>query len=167
MAGRSRTSRSKASARYRIKRVGLGSLSRFGCLLGAVVSFVPSLLLGCAGMAVLGGLLRLLESWERAEIRLLGQAIPIDVIALLNLESILRGLRMLDSLSWALFFLLVVLASGLGGLLFLVVGDLAGWIYNLVAGLSGGLEVELTKVDRPRGRRDPGREKTTPRPETR
>jgi hypothetical protein len=167
MAGRSRTSRSKASARYRIKSVGLGSLSRFGCLLGAVVSFVPSLFLGCGGMVVLGGLLRLLESWERAEIRLLGQVIPIDVIALLNLESILRGLRMLDSLSWVLFFLLVALASGLGGLLFLVVGNLAGWIYNLVAGLSGGLEVELTEVDRPRGRPDPGQDKSTSEPETR
>ena len=89
----------KASARYRIRRVGLGSLSRFGCVLGAVVSFVPGLLLGCGGMVVVGGLLRLLESWERAEIRLLGQRIPIDVIALLNLESMLRGLRMLDGLS--------------------------------------------------------------------
>jgi hypothetical protein len=153
--------------RYRIRRVGLGSLSRFGCVLGAVVSFVPGLLLGCGGMVVLGGLLRLLESWERAEIRLLGQAIPIDVIALLNLESILRGLRMLDSLSWALLFLLVALASGLGGLLFLVVGDLAGWIYNLVAGISGGLEVQLTEVDRPRGRRNPGQEKSASEPETR
>ena len=155
------------STRYRIKRVGLGSLSRFGCALGAVVSFVPSLLLGCAGMVLLGGLLRLMESWERAEIRLLGQTIPIDVIALLNLESILRGLRMLDSLSWALLLLSVILASGLGGLLFLVVGDLAGWIYNLVAGISGGLEVQLTEVDGPRGRRDPGQEKSTPEPETR
>jgi len=118
-------------------------------------------------MFVLGGMLRLLESWERAEIHLLGQRIPIDVIALLNLESILRGLRMLDNLSWALFLFLVTLACGLGGLLFLVVGDLAGWIYNLVAGITGGLEVQLTEVDGPHGRRDPGQDKSTPEPETR
>jgi hypothetical protein len=142
------------SSRYRIKRVGLGSLSKFGCLLGALVSFVPSLILGCGGVLIVSGLRTLLEGWERAQIHVLGQAIPIDVIALLNLESLLRGARAVDSLSWALFVLLVALGSVLGGLLFLVVGDLAGWIYNLLARLSGGLEVELTEARQPRGRRE-------------
>jgi hypothetical protein len=141
-------------SRYRVKRVGLGSLSKFGCLLGALVSFVPSLFLGCGGMLTVRGLRSLLEGWERAQIRVLGQAMPVDVIALLNLESLLRGARAVDSLSWALFALLVALGSVLGGLLFLIVGDLTGWIYNLVARVSGGLEVELTEAPQPRGRRE-------------
>lgn len=143
-------------SRYRIKRVGLGSLSKFGCLLGALVSFVPSLILGYGGVLMASGLRGLLEGWERAQIHVLGQAIPIDVIALLNLESLLRAARAVDSLSWALFILFVALGSVLGGLLFLVVGDLAGWIYNLVARLSGGLEVELTEARQSRGRREGG-----------
>jgi len=137
------------STMYRIRRISVGSVSKFGCLLGALVSFVPSLILGCGGMLMVGGLRRLLEGWQQAQIQILGQPIPIDVIALLNLEGLLRGARWADSLSWGLFFLFVALGSGLGGLLFLLVGDLAGWIYNLVAALSGGLEVELTEA-RPR-----------------
>jgi hypothetical protein len=144
------------SARYRIRRVGLGSLGKFGCLLGALVSFLPSLLLGCGGVSMVRDLRSLLEGWERAQIHVLGQAIPIDVIALLNLESLLRTTRTLDSLSWALFVLLVALGSILGGLLFLVVGDLAGWMYNLVARLSGGLEVELTEAHQSGGRGEGG-----------
>ena len=140
------------STMYRIRRISVGSLSKFGCLLGALVSFVPSLILGCGGMLLVGGVRRLLEGWQQAQIQILGQPIPIDVIALLNLESALRGARWADSLSWGLFFLFVALGSGLGGLLFLLVGDLAGSIYNLVAALSGGLEVELTEARTPRHR---------------
>jgi hypothetical protein len=124
------------STRYSIRRVSVGSLSRFGCLLGVLVSFVPSLVLGCGGLLMVGGLRRLLEGWQQAQVQILGQPIPIDVIALLNLESLLRGARWADSLSWGLFFLFVALGSGLGGLLFLLVGDLAGWVYNLVAAFS-------------------------------
>jgi hypothetical protein len=102
-------------------------------------------------MLTVNGIRRLLESWQGAEIRILGQAIPINVLALLNLESLLQRAQMIEGLSWALFFGLVVLGSCLGGLVFLVVGDLAGWIYNLVARVSGGLEVELMEVRRPRG----------------
>jgi hypothetical protein len=137
------------STRYRIRRISVGSLSRFGCLLGALVSFVPSLILGGGGLLIVGGLHRLLEGWQQAQIHVLGQPIPVDVIALLHLESLLRGARWADSLSWGLFFLFVALGSGLGGLLFLLVGDLAGWVYNLVAAFSGGLEVELTEARSP------------------
>jgi hypothetical protein len=138
--------------RYSIRRVGVGSLSRFGCLLGVLVSFVPSLIMGCGGLLIVGGLRRLLEGWQQAQVQVLGQPIPIDVIALLHLDSLLRGARWADSLSWGLFFLFVALGSGLGGLLFLLVGDLAGWVYNLVAAFSGGLEVELTEARLPRGK---------------
>jgi hypothetical protein len=98
------------------------------------------------------GIRRLLESWQGAEIRVLGQAIPINVLALLNLESLLQRAQTMESLSWALFFGLAVLGACLGGLVFLVVGDVAGWIYNLIASVSGGLEVELTEVSGPRGK---------------
>ena len=143
------------SGRYRIKRVGLGSLGKSGCLLGALVSFVPSAILGYGGLRLGSWLRSLLEGWAQAQIHVLGQAIPVDIIALLNLESLLRTARTVDNLSSTLFILVVVLGTILGGLLFLLVGDVVGWIYNLVARMTGGLEVELTEARRsPDARRD-------------
>jgi hypothetical protein len=133
-------------ASYRIRRVGLGPLSKFGCVLGAVVYLLPSLLLGAAGLFALRGARRLLESWQQVELRLLGQPIPIDVVSLLHLEGVLRQVQVLDGLSALLLIAFVVAGCAIGGLLFLMVSDLAGWVYNLVASLSGGLEVELGEV---------------------
>jgi len=145
--------RSGHSGRYRIRRIGLGSLGKFGCLLGALVSFVPSLILGYGGVLLASGLRGLLEGWEQAQIHVLGQAIPIDIIGLLNLESLLKTARTVDSLSSTLFIPVVVLGTLLGGLLFLLAGDLLGWIYNVLARMTGGLEVELTETRQSRGTR--------------
>jgi hypothetical protein len=143
--------RTARPTRYRVRNINLGSLSKFGCLLGVVVSCVPSLLVAAGALFAVRGIRRLLEGWQGVEIRILGQAIPIDVLALLNLGSLLHRAQMMESLSWALFFGLAVLGACLGGLVFLVVGDVAGWVYNLVASVSGGLEVELTEVRDSRG----------------
>jgi hypothetical protein len=131
--------------RYRVRRIAPGSLGKFGCVLGALVSFLPSLVLAASGMLVVGGLRRLLEGWQQVEIRLLGQAIPVDAVALLDLESALRTVRMLDSLSWGAIVAVVAVGCAVGGLVFLVVSSLGGWLYNLVAAVSGGLEVELVE----------------------
>jgi len=129
--------------RYRVRRIAPGSLSKFGCVVGALVSFFPSLLLACCGLLLVGGLHRLLEGWQQVEIHLLGQTIPVDVVTLLDLEAALRTATILDGLSWSVAVATVVFGCAVGGLVFLVVSNLAGWLYNLVAALSGGLEVEL------------------------
>jgi hypothetical protein len=84
-----------------------------------------------------------LETWQRASFHVLGQDIHIDVISLLNLGPLLHTVQQIDSLSWALVILFVVLASLAGALVFLVMGNLVGWVYNFIAAVSGGLEVEL------------------------
>jgi len=132
--------------RYRVRRIDLRSLSKFGCLLGAIIYLVPSLLGGFGGLLILREARQTLESWQQVEWRLLGQPIPIDVISLLRLGGVLHRVQVLDSLSWLLLILVVAGSCLLGGLLFLVVGDLTGWIYNLIARVSGGLEVELTEL---------------------
>jgi hypothetical protein len=129
--------------KYRIRRIAPGSLSKFGCVLGALVSLFPSVLLAGCGLLVVGGVHRLLESWQQTEVHLLGQSIPVDVVALLDLESALRTATILDGLSSSLALAIVALGCVVGGVVFLVFGNLAGWLYNLVAALSGGLEVEL------------------------
>ena len=56
-----------------------------------------------------------------------------------------------------MFQIFIITDTGnLGGGAEEVLGDLAGWIYNLVARLSGGLEVELTEARQPRGRGEDG-----------
>lgn len=136
------------SNRYRVRRVGLGSVSKFGCVLGGLASFLPSLMTCWAGIVLVGGLRRLLESWENAGFHILGQRIGIDFVSLLNLEPLLRTLQEIDSLSWALVILFVALASLLGGLVFLLMGNLLGWVYNFIAAISGGLEVELKELSK-------------------
>jgi hypothetical protein len=135
--------RTTTSTRYRVRRVSLGSLSKFACVLGAMVGCLPGLLIGWVGSLVAGGLRRLLESWQNVSIHVLGQELGIDFISLLNLETALSRLQQADSLSWVLLPLLVLLGSLLGALLFLLMGNLGGWMYNATAALTGGLEVEL------------------------
>jgi hypothetical protein len=144
----------KPPMRYRVRRIAPGSLSKFGCVLGALVSLFPSLLLAGCGLLLVGGVHRLLESWQQVEIHLLGQSIPVDVVALLDLESALRTATILDGLSWSVALIAVAIGCAVGGVVFLVFGNLAGWLYNLVAALSGGLEVELEE-----GRSHPRRER--------
>lgn len=132
-----------AAGKYRIRRIGLGPLGKFGCLLGGLVSCVPGLAVAWGGLLVVGGLRRLLEGWQRVEIQLLGQGFPIDVVSLLNLESLLTGVQQIDGLSWVLAILFVALTCVSGGLVFLVMGILLSSLYNFIATLTGGLEVEL------------------------
>lgn len=140
-----------ASVTYQVRRVNLRSLSKFGCVLGGLVSCVPSLAVASGGLLAVGGLRRLLEGWQRVEIHVLGQGIPIDVVSLLNLESLLHRVQQIDSLSWVLAILFVALACVSGGLVFLVMGIPLSWLYNLIATFTGGLEVELEEP--PPGRR--------------
>jgi hypothetical protein len=130
---------------YRVRRIGLGPLSRFGCVLGGLASILPSLMVGWGGMLIVGSIRRLLESWEGAGIHFLGQEIRIDVVSLLHLEPVLRSVQQIDSLSGALVLLLVFAATLLGGLVFLAMGSALGWVYNAIAAVSGGLEVELSE----------------------
>jgi hypothetical protein len=154
-AGRGRN----VSNRYRVRRIGLGSLSKFGCVLGGLVSLLPSLIVGWAGTLLVGGLRRLLESWQGAGIHVLGQEIRIDFVSLLGLEPLLRTVQEIDSLSWAIVLLFAILTSLLGGLVFLVMGNLLGWVYNFIATVSGGLEVELREVSKRQRRAMPPRAK--------
>lgn len=134
-------------SRKRISRVGLKSLGKFGCVLGALVGLVPSLVSVWAGILVVHGLRRLLESWQGASFRILGQEIAIDVISLLNLAPVLHRLQQIDDLSWGLVVLAVMVGSLFAGIAFLAMASALGGVYNLIARLTGGLEVELRDVE--------------------
>jgi len=132
--------------RHKITRVGLRSLGKFGCVLGALVSWLPSFLTASLGLLLVRGLRRLLESWQGAGFRVLGQEIAIDVISLLNLARVLHTVQQIDDLSFGLVFLLLVVNSLVAGLIFLLMSYVLGGVYNLIARLSGGVDVELSEV---------------------
>ena len=58
-----------------IDRLNLASLGRMGCLLGAVVAFLPSLLCGLLGFALAAAASKWLESWQELTMSFLGQEI--------------------------------------------------------------------------------------------
>lgn len=133
---------------YRVRRVSLGSLTKFGCVLGGLTSCLPSAFLAWSGLLLVDGVRRLLESWQRVGIRILGQEVRIDLVSLLNLERVLQTVQEIDNVSWLLLVVLVVAASLCGAVVFLVAANLLGWVYNLIARVSGGVEVELREISR-------------------
>lgn len=131
--------------RYTLSRVNPSPLAKFGCTLGGVAMALPGLVCAIGGTQLIAILRRLLETWQSSEIDPLGLGMPAEFnfIALLGLETAQALIIRLDdqrSLVWLLIFAGSVVGGGIliAGMLLLL-----GWIYNLLANLTGGLEVEL------------------------
>ncbi len=129
--------------KYTIRRVSLLSFAKFGCLLGALVAFLPGALCSLTGLRVIHFLRRWLESWREAEISALGLTTTLDFVKLLRLEPILHLLQTFDRQSWPTVLAAVLVASLVAGLLIGLSALLAGWGYNVLAWLTGGVEIEL------------------------
>jgi hypothetical protein len=127
-----------------VRRIGLMSAAKFGCVSGAVSAIPVGIVLAFVVHAILGWLRRTMEGWQNAsiDIGLLGK-IPVNLIQLLKLSDALSTVRRLDDLPWmvvAAVFVGVVLVTGLVSAVF------TGWqafAYNSMAALSGGMEVTL------------------------
>ena len=129
--------------RYKVRKINLFPLAKFGCLLGGLALFLPGLLCSMVSAQVVGALRALLENWQKAGLDLGLIPIELDFVRLLGLETSLATLTTLDDNSFLLVLLVVLLYLIAGGLLVGITVLLLGWVYNLVAALTGGLEVEL------------------------
>jgi len=129
--------------RYKVRKINLFPLAKFGCLLGGLALFLPGLLCSIAGVQVVGALRALLENWQKAALDLGLIPVEFDFVTLLGLETALAALTTLDNNTFLLVLLIVLLYLIVGGLLVGITILLLGWVYNLVAALTGGLEVEL------------------------
>jgi hypothetical protein len=130
-----------------IHRVGLASLGKMGCLLGAVAAFLPSLLCGVAGLALARLALRWLESWQEWSLSLLGQELArINLVQLLGLARVLELLQTLTAVSGCVLLLAVLILALVTGVVLAVIIVLVGLAYNLVAAATGGVVVELKSV---------------------
>jgi len=131
-----------------IQRVGLASLGKMGCVLGAVAAFLPSLVCGLAGIAVAELALRWLKSWQEWSLSLLGQELArVNLIELLGLTRVLDLLQTLTAVSGWTLLLAIVLVALVTGLVLAVIIVLVGLVYNLVAAGTGGLVVEMKPIN--------------------
>ncbi len=126
-------------ARYQVHRVGLWSLARFGCVLGGLGIVLPAILCGVFTRLAVGSARGLLEGWQDAHLGFL----RFDLVEALGLQGSLAALQALDAAGW-LLGLAVAWGLGLGAGLVLALFLAAGGLgYNLLARLTGGLELEL------------------------
>ena len=132
--------------RYTIRRISLVPLARFGCLLGTLVSLLPSLLCSLSTLRLLSLVRRWLEGWQEGEIEIMGLTATLDFVELLGLEPVLKLLQGIGPVSWTFFILAVVVLSVASGFLIALTVYVTGLGYNLLAWLTGGLVVELKEM---------------------
>jgi hypothetical protein len=133
------------SHRYSIRKIHLLPLAKFGCILGGVAMLLPGLLCAIVSTQIISLLRTFLEQSQAAEVDLLGLGVPVelDFIALLGLLDVQTLLTNLDDQRLTVALLIILINVIGGGLLVAVTIMLIGWSYNLLAMLTGGLEVEL------------------------
>jgi hypothetical protein len=139
--------------KYTIRRISLAPLAKFGCLLGTLVSLLPSLLCSLSALRLLVLVRRWLEGWQEGEIEILGFIATLDFIELLGLEPVLELLQAIGPMPWTFFILAIVVVSVASGLLVALTIYVTGLGYNFLAWLTGGLVVELKEVRTPGPRR--------------
>jgi len=132
--------------KYRLQGISTLSIARFGCLLGWIVTVIPSLTCGLALWGILVAVRNWFESWERVSLEVLGLEYTADLIELLQLEEFLNTLQVVESRAFILIVALVILVGVLGGGLIALTLIVLGWGYNLLAWLTGGLELELKGI---------------------
>ena len=132
--------------KYRLQGISTLSIARFGCLLGWIVTVIPSLTCGLALWGILVAVRNWFESWERVSLEVLGLEYTADLIELLQLEEFLNTLQVVESRAFILIVALVILVGVLGGGLIALTSIVLGWGYNLLAWLTGGLELELKEI---------------------
>lgn len=131
-----------------IRRISLASLAKFGCLLGVVAAFLPSLLCGLLAIGLVNLVRGWLESWQELTISLLGQELArLDLVHLLGLEQLLQLLQTLGLASVPALALLVLSLALVSGVLLALIIALVGLAYNLLAAATGGLVVEMAAVN--------------------
>jgi len=135
--------------KYRLNGIGTLSIAKFGCLLGWIVTLIPNLVCALTTWQLLTALRAWLEGLEQINLSLLGLDYTFDLVDILQLQEFLTTLQGVEGRAIPLMISLLIAASVVGGALVALVLILLGWGYNLLAWLTGGLEVELREIPGP------------------
>ena len=135
--------------KYRLNGISTLSIAKFGCLLGWIVTLIPNLVCALTTWQLLTALRAWLEGLEQINLSLLGLDYTFDLVDILQLQEFLTTLQGVEGRAIPLMISLLIAASVVGGALVALVLILLGWGYNLLAWLTGGLEVELREIPGP------------------
>jgi hypothetical protein len=98
-------------------------------------------------MGVARLLLQWLGTWQELSISVLGQEIArFDLVEFLGLQEVLAYLQSLTAASGWVFLIAALLLALASGVILAVIIALVGLAYNLIAGATGGLVVEMSQV---------------------
>ena len=140
--------------RYTIRRIGLTSVARLGCLLSGLAVFPPALFLAGLTVAAIQRIHAALQQIEPLTLTLLGQElVRIDLLDALRLQPVASRVAELAQgpvLAFrSLTLILVLTGAGLATLSAVLIA----LAYNLLARAGWGLAVELREAPRPGGNR--------------
>jgi hypothetical protein len=128
----------------RLRRVRLPSLFRYGVGLGSACTCLPAAVCSLLTTQVMGVLRRWLDSWKQVVITVFGtEVVSVDLIDVLRLRSVMTRLEWLDHRSALVVGTLFVAFAVLGSCLATSWLLLSGSLYNLLARLTGGVEIEV------------------------
>lgn len=106
--------------------------------------FLPGLMCAVVSAQIVSTLSVLLKQWHDAEVEIgLGLPLGLDFVKLLGLETVEMLLNRLGEQSTLLAILVLLIFVIVGGLVIGLSILVLGWVYNGLARLTGGLEVEL------------------------
>ena len=134
-----------ATRRYAIQKISTLPFAKFGCVVGGLVMLLPGLVCAAGSIQIVGALRTLLDKWQATQADLLGLGVPVDFdfITLLGLETAQALITRLDDQRYIVALLIILVSVIGGGLLVALIILVVGWVYNFLAALTGGLEVEL------------------------
>jgi hypothetical protein len=129
--------------KYRLRSISTFSIARFGCLLGWIVTVIPSLTCGLVAWQIAAAVQTWLEGWKRIDLSLLGFDYTFNLIDILQLKGLLDALQTVQGRTLPFLIGLVVVAGVLGGVLITFTLVVLSLGYNLLAWLTGGVVLEL------------------------
>lgn len=131
--------------RVAVQRVGVYAAFKFGCVLGALLNVLPAVVIALVSKWSVSTLRALLESWQNVELGILGQSLRMNLIPLLKLDGALKFLQDWDAASWLVVIGIVLGVTLFGGVIVAAMSSLLAAFYNLVAKMSGGIEIEMAQ----------------------
>ncbi len=134
--------------KYRLRSISTFSIARFGCLLGWIVTVIPSLICGLAAWQIAAAVQTWLEGWKHIDLSLLGFDYTFNLIDILQLRGLLDALQTVEGRTLPLLIGLVIAAGIVGGVLITFTLVVLGLGYNLLAWLTGGVVIELQESPR-------------------
>jgi len=132
--------------RYTIRRIGLTSVARLGCLLSGLAALPPALCVAGLTVAAIQRIHEALQQIEPLTLTLLGQElVRIDLLDALRIQPVAERVAELDqglSVTFGSLTLILVLT---GALLVTLSSVLIAVAYNLLARAGWGLTLELSE----------------------